>query len=110
MSFWKDLFGSTQTALLRADGISVEPKIPELGEEVQISYNGPLAQNGAGQIYLHFGYGSDWHNSEDIPMQMTPNGWTCKIVPEDRELNFCFRDEANNWDNNDGSNWTVTIN
>lgn len=110
MPFWKSLFNSIQTVPLMTDGISIEPKRPELGEEVKISYNGPLAQNGAGQIYLHFGYGSGWRNLEDVPMQMSTDGWTCKIVPEDREINFCFHDDANNWDNNNGSNWTLTIN
>jgi hypothetical protein len=111
MSIWESLFSSasTQTSPLLAEGISIEPDIPELGEEVKISYEGQLAQRGTDQIYLHVGYGSDWRNLEDIPMEQYSNGWTCEFVPEDSEVNFCFHDSANNWDNNNGSNWTLTI-
>ncbi|KJS80052.1 MAG: hypothetical protein JM58_19275 [Peptococcaceae bacterium BICA1-8] len=110
MSIWDGLFSSNiNTSPLDAEGISIEPDIPQMGEEVKISYDGLLAQSGASQIYLHIGYENNWHDLEDIPMQKFSNGWYCDFVPEHREVNFCFHDSANNWDNNNGGNWNLRL-
>ena len=92
------------------EGINIEPEMPQLGEEVIIHYGGPLGKNAAAdQVYFHFGYGTAWHNLGDIPMQWDAGNWFCEIVPEAKEINFCFRDGANNWDNNEGANWNLRI-
>ena len=81
---------------------------------VTIKYNGNLVQNGADSVYLHSGYGSlDWNYIKDIPMSQEESGeWkaTIGIDPScGSRLNFCFKDGANNWDNNYGCNWKVDI-
>ncbi|MFZ7102792.1 MAG: carbohydrate-binding protein [Peptococcaceae bacterium] len=111
MSFWDGLFNSTfESTPAEAEGINIEPGLPKIGEEVRIRYDGLLTQTGADQIYLHVGYEDNWHDLEDIPMQHYAKGWYCDFVPEYDEINFCFHDSANNWDNNNGSNWNLQIN
>ncbi|MGE5578182.1 MAG: carbohydrate-binding protein [Syntrophothermus sp.] len=79
------------------------------GEKITVKYNGPLAQNGAGQVYLHAGYGQDWENLQDIAMEKSEDGWTAELeVDTGDRLNFCFTD-GEHWDNNQGNNWSYEI-
>jgi len=94
------------------DGIFMEPVPITLGDEVKIRYKGLLAQAGANKVYLHLGYGNnEWKNVEDIPMRKLRDGsWSAKVrVNDPSSLNFCFRDDAQNWDNNYGKNWTYQV-
>ncbi|QNB44995.1 carbohydrate-binding protein [Thermanaerosceptrum fracticalcis] len=92
-------------------GVSVEPMPVTAEDTITISYNGLLAQSGAAQVYAHIGYGSNenWSNVEDIPMSRAKDSWTCDVNSLDSQLNFCFHDGANNWDNNYGHNWSINI-
>jgi len=93
-------------------GVTVDPTPITAGQEVTILYNGLLAKSGAQQIYLHVGYGSNdnWQMVTDYPMYFTGNGWEKTItVAEGTRLNFCFKDSANNWDNNNGNNWSFIV-
>ena len=94
------------------DGIIVRPTPVSLGDELQVEYRGLLAQSGAEEVYLHYGFGrSDWTYVQDIPMEKSADGtWTAVVqVEEAGRFNFCFRDNANNWDNNYGRNWSYEI-
>ncbi|MDK2824665.1 MAG: hypothetical protein PWQ67_1544 [Clostridia bacterium] len=109
MSILDSLFGSIKTSAIAAKDVSIDPNFPEIGEEIRVGYNGLLAQNGAEQVYLHVGYDNNWHDLEDIPMQKDVDGWYCEFIPQYSEVNFCFHDSANNWDNNNGSNWSIKL-
>lgn len=93
-------------------GVIVEPVPITAGDEITIFYNGFLARESS-QIYLHLGYGSphNWHRVQDLRMSRTGWGWVKTIeVPFDEErINFCFRNNRNEWDNNNGLNWSYTI-
>ena len=94
------------------DGIFMEPVPITLGDEVRIRYKGLLGQSGANKVYLHMGYGAnEWRNIEDIPMRKLRDGsWSATVqVSDPSSLNFCFRDDAENWDNNYGRNWTYQV-
>ncbi|TCL69376.1 putative carbohydrate-binding protein with starch-binding CBM53 [Hydrogenispora ethanolica] len=94
------------------DGIFLDPVPITLGDEVKIKYKGHLASAGADKVFLHAGYGSEqWNNVMDIPMKKTRDGgWTVSIqVEEPSNFNFCFRDSAQNWDNNNGRNWSYQV-
>ena len=94
------------------DGIIVRPTPVSLGDEILVVVRGLLAQSGAEAVYLHFGFGrNDWSYVQDIPMESSPDGtWTAVVqAAEAGRFNFCFRDNANNWDNNSGRNWSYEI-
>lgn len=95
-----------------ADGIFMEPVPITAGEEVKLKYKGPLAQSGTQALYLRTGYGSgDWEGVQDIKMRKARDGsWAASLVIDDASrLNFCFHDGADNWDNNNGFNWSYEI-
>lgn len=91
-------------------GVTVKALNPQ-ASDITVYYNGLLDKSGASQVYLHAGFGdpNQWHNTEDYRMQRTPEGWKKTFNMEDNIVTFCFRDSANNWDNNNGNNWTFKI-
>lgn len=90
--------------------IAMEPGSPARGQSVRIEYRGLLAESGADRIWMHCGFDS-WSRPENISMVKTPqNSFSCITeVKGSKEMNFCFKDSADNWDNNSGQNWTVPI-
>jgi len=91
-------------------GVKVAPIPITPNNDVTVVYDGLLAHSGADQIYLHCGFGSDWHNKADIPLFKTSRGWENTFKVSDiHTMNFCFKDSANNWDNNNGKNWSYDI-
>ncbi|HEY8496949.1 MAG TPA: carbohydrate-binding protein [Limnochordales bacterium] len=90
--------------------VSVSPAPAWGGEQVAITYSGRLAQQGAKQIYLHYGIGpGHWHNVQEAPMvQVGPQRFQASVpVPAQGRLEFCFRDDRGQWDNNGGRNWSL---
>ncbi len=86
--------------------------LPEVkkGSKTSVSYGGILAEHHADKVYLHYGF-DGWNNVNTIQMNKSPERtFSTEIkVNGKNELNFCFKDSANNWDNNNGSDWTVGI-
>lgn len=77
---------------------------------VKISYIGTLFQNNSEEVYLHYGFGLLWENVSDVKMVKTELGFQAEIELQDFEsFNFCFRNEANIWDNNNGENYVFPI-
>lgn len=94
------------------DGIFVEPVPISLGDDVKIKYRGMLVSSGAQKVFLHAGFGfGTWSQVQDIPMRKTRDGgWSTSLKVEDSScLNFCFKDDADNWDNNAGNNWMYEV-
>lgn len=93
-----------------AEGIFMDPVPITLGDEVKIKYKGLLAGE-AEKVYLHAGYGPEWEKSIDIPMKKgRDGGWSISLnIDEPSHFNFCFRDNAQNWDNNYGHNWSYQV-
>ena len=78
--------------------------------KLKISYVGSLYQNGAEQVFLHYGFNSGWDNVSDVKMEKTELGFQCEIeIGENDSLNLCFNDGNNNWDNNDTQNYVFPI-
>lgn len=88
----------------------VEVKQTTFNKDAIICYSGLLARSGADQIYLHCGHGDqrNWKNTSTEPMVRTYKGFEKRVTLKESNLNFCFKDSANNWDNNNGHNWTCT--
>jgi hypothetical protein len=75
-----------------------------------IRYEGLLKESGADRVFIHYGF-DGWNNSGFAEMKREPDGaFVCSIsMHGQKECNFCFKDSANNWDNNNGWNWSTDI-
>lgn len=89
-------------------GITVKFSHPDK-KDVSIIYDGLLAKSGSSQVYLHTGIGERWEKVYDHRMEPTSAGWEKTIQMENNSINFCFKDSANNWDNNNGQNWSFAM-
>lgn len=81
------------------------------GRTAKLTYKGKLAQNGAEEIYVHYGFGLLWENLQEIKLSKTEdNTFEAEInMQQNDSINFCFRDNNNNWDNNDTQNYSFPI-
>lgn len=91
-------------------GVQVKP-LTEDGKDVSILYNSLLAKSGTGAIYMHYGFGdkNSWQDINSQPMEYRHEGWEISLKVTGNQLNFCFKDSAENWDNNNGANWAYQI-
>lgn len=78
--------------------------------KVKISYTGKLFEENSNNVYLHYGYGLQWDNVSEVEMIKTELGYQAEIelLPSDA-LNLCFRNSNNEWDNNNGQNYSFPI-
>lgn len=92
------------------NGVSLSKKTIYGGDRIKITYKGLLAEAWAESIYLHSGYGSEWSGSTYTPMQKGTDGFSTEIqILEGKSLQLCFKDPADNWDNNSGENYVFKI-
>lgn len=78
--------------------------------KVKISYVGQLFQDASSEVFIHYGFGMNWDNVNDIKMKKTELGFQAEIdLLEGDSFNFCFRNENNVWDNNDGQNYIFKL-
>jgi len=77
---------------------------------VKISYTGKFFQNGSETVYIHFGFGNGWNHLQELKMQKTELGFQVEIeLLGSDTLNFCFKNELNEWDNNNSENYIFPI-
>lgn len=77
---------------------------------VKISYTGKLFEDDAEGVYMHYGFGISWEDLSEVEMVKTDLGFQTEVELIEKEtFNFCFRDENNNWDNNDGQNYVFEL-
>lgn len=77
---------------------------------VKISYTGNLFQGNAEEVSIHYGFGENWDNLNDVKMEKTDLGFQAEILLDDSDcFNFCFYDENGNWDNNNSQNYSFAI-
>ena len=77
---------------------------------VKISYTGKLFQNGSEEVFIHYGFGNNWDNLNEIKMEKTELGFQAEIELQSSEtLNLCFRNSNNEWDNNESQNYIFPI-
>ncbi len=76
---------------------------------INVTYNGLLAKSGANTIYAVCGYGDTWENESTIKMTKNHDNFVATLpFSKTVDLNIAFKDAYNNWDNNNGSNYTIT--
>ncbi len=77
---------------------------------VKISYTGKLFQESSENVSIHYGFGLNWDNVNDIEMEKTELGYQAEIkLTDDETFNFVFKNNNNEWDNNDGQNYIFPI-
>ena len=77
---------------------------------VKISYTGKLFQDGSEEVFVHYGFGNNWENLNEIQMEKTELGFQAEIeLVSSDTLNLCFRNSNNEWDNNDSQNYIFPI-
>ena len=77
---------------------------------VKISYTGKLFQNNSEEVFVHYGFGSNWDNLNELKMEKSELGFQAEIeLVSSDTLNLCFRNSNNEWDNNDGQNYIFPI-
>ncbi len=78
--------------------------------KVKISYTGDLFQNASEEVSIHYGFGLNWDNVNDVTMEKTDLGFQAEIeLLEGDSFNFCFKNENDVWDNNDGENYIFPL-
>ena len=78
--------------------------------KVKISYTGKFFQDNSEEVYIHYGYGLLWENVSELKMEKTELGFQAEIeLLEGDTFNFCFKNEKNQWDNNDGANYIFEL-
>lgn len=77
---------------------------------VKISYTGTLFQENADQVFIHYGFDNEWKDLAEVEMKKTDLGFQAEIsLPSYETFNFCFRDNNDNWDNNESANYVFSI-
>ena len=78
--------------------------------KVKISYTGVFFEDGSEEVYIHFGFGSNWDNLSEIKMEKTDLGFQSEIeLIESDTLNLCFRNNNDKWDNNNTENYVFEL-
>ena len=74
--------------------------------KIKISYTGKFFQDNSEKVSIHYGFGNNWNNLTSTQMVKTELGYQIEIeIGEVETFNFCFCNEKNEWDNNDGKNY-----
>ena len=62
------------------------------------------------EVFIHYGFGTYWDNLSEIKMEKTELGFQAEIeLIESDTFNFCFRNEKNEWDNNNYENYIFEL-
>ena len=78
--------------------------------KVKISYTGKLFQDESEEVSIHYGFGMNWDDVNDMKMERTDLGFQAEIqLSEGATFNFCFKNEEDCWDNNEGQNYIFPL-
>lgn len=80
-------------------------------EDFVILYKGFLFSNNlTNDVYMSYGYGNTWENKDEKKMKPSTFGYLATIdVGSGDNLQFVFRDNKGNWDNNNSQNYILPI-
>ena len=77
---------------------------------VKISYTGKFFQDASKEVFLHYGFGENWDGVNELKMEKTELGFQTELnLIDSSSFNFCFKNENNDWDNNNGNNYSFPI-
>ena len=79
---------------------------------IRLTYSGLLAKSGADEIYALIGYGNNlkWESITEHHMHRVGDQTFELIfaVESPQNINIAFKDSADHWDNNSGTNYTFS--
>ena len=79
-------------------------------QKVKLSYTGKLYREFSSEVYIVYGYGPNWENTQEQQLNLTDENFNVEINITGKDtFNFCFRNNYNIWDNNDYQNYIATI-
>ncbi|MGE5472721.1 MAG: carbohydrate binding domain-containing protein [Ignavibacteriales bacterium] len=79
-------------------------------ETLSLTYNGLLYNSGSDVVYVHYGYGTKWTKKDTVQMKKTKTGFKVDIpLAKTGTINMAFKDNSENWDNNNGSDYSFTL-
>ena len=77
---------------------------------VKVSYTGKFFQEDCEEVYIHYGFGENWENVNELKMEKTDLGFQAEIeLLSFDKLNLCFKSSNDEWDNNDLENYIFPI-
>ena len=77
---------------------------------IKISYTGKFFEENSEEVFIHYGFGSNWDNLSEVKMEKTELGFQTELeLLESDTFNFCFRNENNEWDNNNAQNYVFEL-
>ena len=78
--------------------------------KVKISYTGKFFQDNCEKVIAHYGFGELWDNVNEIEMEKTELGFQTEIeLLEGETFNLCFKNQNEEWDNNEGQNYIFPL-
>lgn len=78
--------------------------------KVKISYTGKFFQENSEKVFIHYGFGKNWDNINEVEMIKTELGFQTEIdLLGEETFNLCFKNEKNEWDNNEGQNYIFNL-
>ena len=78
--------------------------------KVKISYTGLFFENNSEEVFIHYGFGTYWENLSEVKMEKTDLGFQAEIDLIDSDsFSFCFKNENNEWDNNNCENYVFPL-
>lgn len=92
------------------DRVQIEPDPIRPGSTAKIRYSGLLARSGADRVFLHYGV-DGWKRPNTVEMNRIGDRFEGEIrtTASVRAVDFCFKDSADHWDNNNGLNWRAVV-
>ncbi len=77
---------------------------------VKISYTGKFFQDGCEDVFIHYGFGLNWDGLNEVKMERSELGFQAELNLCGKDtFNFCFKNDLNEWDNNDGQNYIFEL-
>ena len=78
--------------------------------DIKISYTGKFFQDDSEEVFIHYGFGINWDNLNEVKMEKTELGFQAEITLLDGDtFKFCFRNSNDEWDNNDSQNYVFPL-
>lgn len=77
----------------------------------KISYTGKFFDDkSTSKVFLHYSFEKNWQNSKDIEMTRSEIGFQVEVeLTDSKTFDICFFNDKNEWDNNNGENYSFTI-